>query len=146
LLDDLQTSNLNDERPLWEILGLAIPVGTNWKQLRVGELKTLLALAIGDEESTREGCDWIHHYAQLEPKRRLVYRCIESLMNLEDVDNQRRSLALLYGAETLRQAEALLDGSERFFGLETLGPDMEGSAMHQTLLAAYDKLFANSPG
>jgi ribosomal protein S12 methylthiotransferase accessory factor len=28
------------------------------------------------------------------------------------------------------------------FGLDTLGKDYEGSAMHQTLLAAYDKLFA----
>lgn len=54
----------------------------------------------------------------------------------------RRSLVLMYGAVTVRQAEALLDRSERFFGLDTLGPDMQGSAMHQTLLAAYDKLFA----
>jgi len=51
-------------------------------------------------------------------------------------------MVLLYGAETVRQAEALLDRSERFFGLETLGADMQGSAMHQALLAAYDKLFA----
>ncbi len=42
LLADLQTLNLNDERPLWEILGLAIPVDTVWKELRIGELKTLL--------------------------------------------------------------------------------------------------------
>ncbi len=144
LLADLQTSNLNDERPLWEILGLAIAVGTVWKQLRIGELKTLLALAVGDAEATREGCDWIHHYGQMEPGRRRVYRCIESLMNLEDIGNHRRSLALLYGAETLRQAQALLDRSERFFGLDTLGADMEGSPMHQTLLAAYDKLFVAS--
>jgi ribosomal protein S12 methylthiotransferase accessory factor len=48
--------NLGDERPLWEILGLAVPAGTVWKDLRIGELKTLLALAIGDEEATREGC------------------------------------------------------------------------------------------
>lgn len=142
LLADLQTLNLNDERPLWEILGLAIPLGTAWKQLRVGELKTLLALAAGDTEAIREGCDWIHHYQQLEPARRLVYRCIESLMNLEDIDNHRRALGLLYGTATLRQAEALLDRSERFFGLDTLGEDMQGSPMHQTLLAAYDKLFA----
>jgi ribosomal protein S12 methylthiotransferase accessory factor len=40
------------------------------------------------------------------------------------------------------QAQRLLDRSEKFFGLETLGADMEGSAMHRTLLAAYDKLFA----
>ena len=141
LLADLQTSNLNDERPLWEILGLAIPAGTTWKELRIGELKTLLALAIGDEEAIREGCDWIHQYRQLNPARRLVYRCIESLLNLDDAANFHRTLTLLYGAETVRQAQALLDRSERFFGLSTLGPDMEGSAMHQTLLAAYDKLF-----
>ncbi|MDC8756532.1 30S ribosomal protein S12 methylthiotransferase accessory factor YcaO [Janthinobacterium fluminis] len=142
LLAHLQTSNLNDERPLWEILGLAIPLGTPWKQLRIGELKTLLALAIGDKEAILEGCDWIHHFKDLAPARRLVYRCVESMLNVEDVDNYRRSLVLLYGAETVRQAAALLDRSERFFGLETLGEDMQGSAMHQTLLAAYDKLFA----
>jgi len=28
--------------------------------------------------------------------------------------------------------------------LDTLGADMEGSQMHQTLLAAYDKLFATA--
>jgi len=142
LLDDLQTMNLNDERPLWEILGLAIPVDTVWKELRIGELKTLLALAIGDEEATREGCDWIRHFREMSPARHLVYRCIESLMNLEDAGNFNRSLTLLYGAETVRQARALLDRRERFFGLHQLGADMQGSTMHQTLLKAYDKLFA----
>ena len=142
LLDDLQTMNLNDERPLWEILGLAVPLDTVWKELRIGELKTLLALAIGDEEATREGCDWVRNFQEMNPVRHLVYRCVESLLNLDDADNYRRSLALLYGAETVRQAQALLDRSERFFGLDTLGSDMQGSAMHQTLLKAYDKLFA----
>lgn len=145
LLNDLQTLNLNDERPLWEILGLAIPLDTVWKELRIGELKTLLALAIGDDEATREGCDWIRHFQEMNPARHLVYRCIESLMNLDDAENFKRSLKLLYGAETVRQAQALLDRSERYFGLHTLGADMQGSAMHQTLLAAYDKLFAKSP-
>ena len=78
----------------------------------------------------------------MKPARRLVYRCIESLMNLDDTANYRRSLDLLYGKETVRQAAALLDRSEKFFGLEMLGVDMQGSAMHTTLLAAYDKLFA----
>ena len=142
LLADLQTLNLNDERPLWEILGLAVPMGTTWKELRIGELKTLLALAIGDEDGIREGCDWIHQYQQMNPTRRLVYRCIDSLMNLEQTEHYQHALGLLYGAETLRQAQALLNRSERFFGLFTLGADMQGSAMHQTLLAAYDKLFA----
>ncbi|HEY4317502.1 MAG TPA: 30S ribosomal protein S12 methylthiotransferase accessory factor YcaO [Herbaspirillum sp.] len=142
LLADLQTLNLNDERPLWEILGLAIPLETPWKELRIGELKTLLALAVGDTEAVRQGCDWIHQYRQLSISRRKVYRCIESILMLEDPADYRRAMVLMYGAETVRQAEALLDRSERFFGLQDLGPDMEGSAMHQTLLQAYDKLFA----
>ncbi len=122
-------------------MGLAIPLDTVWKELRIGELKTLLALAIGDADAIREGCDWIHHFQEMKLARRLVYRCIESLMNLDDTANYRRSLDLLYSRQTVRQAAALLDRSEKFFGLETLGADMQGSAMHTTLLAAYDKLF-----
>ncbi|MGI4984886.1 MAG: 30S ribosomal protein S12 methylthiotransferase accessory factor YcaO [Janthinobacterium lividum] len=142
LLDDLQTMNLGDERPLWEILGLAVPAGTPWKELRIGELKTLLALAVGDEEASREGCDWIHHYRQLSRPRWLVYRCVEALLNLDPPANYRHALTLMYGESVVCQAEALVSGEERFFGLEPLGPDFEGSAMHQNLLAAYDKLFA----
>ena len=141
LLADLQTLNLNDERPLWEILGLAIPAGTAWKELRIGELKTLLALAIGDKDATLEGCDWIHHYKQMDPKRRLVYRCIENWIQFEEPRLYEDSLELLYGKEVLRQAKALVDQSERFFGLEDLGENMEASEMHQSLLAAYEKLF-----
>jgi hypothetical protein len=38
--------------------------------------------------------------------------------------------------------EALVDRSEKFFDLNTLGSDMQGSEIHRTLLQAYDKLFA----
>ena len=141
LLQHLQTVNMADERPLWEVLGLAIPLGTPWKKLRIGELKTLLALAVGDEEAILEGCDWIRYSTDIDPARRLVYRCIESMLKLDNAENFRDSMVLLYGAATVQQAQALLERSERFFGLETLGSDMQGSAMHQTLLAAYDKLF-----
>ncbi len=72
LLTDLQTMNLNDERPRWEILGLAISLGSLWKQLRIGELKTLLALAVGAKDAILEGCDWIHHFHDVDPARLLV--------------------------------------------------------------------------
>jgi ribosomal protein S12 methylthiotransferase accessory factor len=64
------------------------------------------------------------------------------LLNLDEPEAFKHSLTLLYGPETLRQAQALLDGKERFFGLPKLGADMEGNAIHGKLLAAYDKLFA----
>ena len=116
------------------------PVESIWS-VHVRDRECPMRCANG-EDATREGCDWIRHFQEMKPARYLVYRCIESLMNLGDADNFNRALTLLYGAATVRQAQALLDRSERFFGLHALGPDMEGSAMHQTLLAAYDKLFA----
>ena len=77
------------------------------QDLRIGELKTLLSLAIGNEEATREGCDWIRHFGQTNPERRLVYRCIESLLKLGDLGNDEpylASLESLYGTQTLLKA------------------------------------------
>jgi ribosomal protein S12 methylthiotransferase accessory factor len=137
-----QTMNLGDERPLWEILGLAVLAGMTWKALRIGKLKTLLALAVGDREAAREGCEWVDHYRQMNHGRWLVYRCVEARLNLDEPAGFRHSLTLLYGPEASRQAEALLDATDRFFRPDTRGADMQGSAIHGKLLAACDKPFA----
>jgi len=139
LLATLNDLGLDDQRPVAGLIGLAPDAGTLWEDLRVGELKTLLALAVGDEEAIREGCDWIRHFEQLNEQRRRVYRCIESLLNLEDGTRYTDALRHLYGADALQQALALLDGELRFFGLTAPGTALEGCDMHQRLLAAYRK-------
>jgi ribosomal protein S12 methylthiotransferase accessory factor len=142
LLETLNELGLADQRPVAALIGLAPDADSLWKDLRVGELKTLLALAIGDEEGIREGCDWIRNFAQLNDQRRRVYLCIESLLNLGDAAPYRDALRHLYGAETLQQAQALLNREQRFFGLHSPGLDLQGCDMHQRLLAAYGKLHA----
>jgi ribosomal protein S12 methylthiotransferase accessory factor len=47
----------------------------------------------------------------------------------------------MYGAETLQQAHKLLSREQQYFGLGLLGANMEGSVMHQQLLAAYRKVW-----
>ena len=142
LLDTLNELGLADQRPVAALIGLAADADSFWKDLRVGELKTLLALAIGDEEAIREGCDWVRHFEQLNEQRRKVYRCIESLLNLGDAAPYSDALKHLYGADTLQQAQALLKGEQRFFGLHSPGMALEGCDMHQRLLEAYGKLHA----
>ncbi|MDP2827782.1 MAG: 30S ribosomal protein S12 methylthiotransferase accessory factor YcaO [Sulfuricellaceae bacterium] len=146
LLDTLNELGLTDQRPVAALIGLAPDAGTLWSDLRVGELKTLLALAIGDEDATREGCDWVRHFEQLDPKRRRVYNCIETLLNLGDAATYRQALQQLYGAETLQQAEALLQRKSRFFGIQAPGLALNGCDMHQRLLAAYGKLTHDAGG
>jgi ribosomal protein S12 methylthiotransferase accessory factor len=48
----------------------------------------------------------------------------------------------MYGAETLQQAHQLLSRESRYFGLNNLGANMEGSEMHKQLLLAYHKVNA----
>lgn len=149
LLETLNDSSLADERPVAALIGLAPDPGSFWDELRVGELKTLLALATGNEDAIREGCDWIAHFGQIDAARRRVYRCIETLLRLCDAgeyDDYRRALAGLYGEPTLARAEALLTRTERFFGIEAPGRDFAGCTQHRRLLEAYGKVHRAAGG
>jgi ribosomal protein S12 methylthiotransferase accessory factor len=139
LLDTLNEHNLADERPVAALIGLAPDAGSIWADLRVGELKTMLALAIGDADATREGCEWVRQFEQLDASRRRIYQCIETLLELEDPNAYELALESLYGAETLDTATDLIDGDVRFFGLASPGMSLEGCALHQRLLTEYQK-------
>ncbi len=140
LLDTLDQLGLDDQRPVPALIGLAEDAWSLWHDLRVGELKLLIALAIRDEDATREGCQWVRHFDQLDAERRLVYRCIETLLEMADAEAYRDSLESLYGAANLDKALAMLRGEERFFDVEAPGMDLEGCVTHQRLLKAYRKL------
>ena len=147
LLATLNESALADQRPVAAVIGLAADAGSFWADLRIGELKTLLALAIGDESATLEGCDWIRHFDQINPQRRRVYACIESLINLADMGDSGPyldALRQLYGAGAVEQAHALIMQTDRFMGLSAPGLMLEGCEMHRKLLLAYDKVHARA--
>ena len=146
LLDTLNDSGIDEQRPVAALIGLAPDANSFWEELRVGELKTLLALAIADEEATREGCHWIRHFGQIDPDRLCIYRCIETLLELSRTeeasgfDNYRRALEHLYQPSTLDRAIALLMREERFLDIPSPGVGLAGCQMHQQLLYAYQKV------
>ncbi|MEW6514858.1 MAG: 30S ribosomal protein S12 methylthiotransferase accessory factor YcaO [Pseudomonadota bacterium] len=143
LLDALNESGIDDQRLVRELIGLAADPGTLWEDLRVGELKTLLALACGDADALDEGLDWTAHFDEINTDRRDIYRCLDALRRLEDLGNDcRDALESLFGPETVATAAALLDGTQRFFATATPGEDLKGCALHQRLLEAYGKVQA----
>ncbi|MFZ4535547.1 hypothetical protein [Propionivibrio sp.] len=88
---------------------------------------------LDDEEATREGCDWIRNFEQIDSDRRRIYRCIESLLKLCDsgeYEPYRNSLASLYGTTALVKAEALMRREVRFFGIEAPGNALSGCEIH----------------
>jgi ribosomal protein S12 methylthiotransferase accessory factor len=142
LFDLILDLELADDRLVSVLIGLAAEPESPWSGLRIGELKLLLALALGDDDAILEGCAWMAQYGQRSPARLKVYRCIADLVRLAEPVPFEPALALLYGSDTLNQAFALFNQDERFFGLTTLGADFQGSPIHQRLLAAYRKVRA----
>lgn len=140
LLATLDELGLDDQRPVPALIGLAEDAWSLWHDLRVGELKLLLALAIQDREAVEEGCQWVRQFDQLDPDRRQVYRCVETLLQMDDPEAYQASLLSLFGNYTLTTAQAMLRGEERFFGLDAPGQDLAGCVTHQRLLRAYRKL------
>lgn len=142
LLDSLNERGIDDQRLVRALIGLAADPGTLWEDLRVGELKTLLGLACGDAAAIREGLDWIGHFSQINPERRRVYRCIETLIGLDDIARAeacRAALEQLHGEDCVAQGEALLAGEQRFFAVDAPGADLGTCGLHQRLLGAYEK-------
>jgi ribosomal protein S12 methylthiotransferase accessory factor len=148
LLATLGELGLDDQRPVPALIGLAEDAWSLWHDLRVGELKLLLALAIRDEEAIREGCQWVRQFDQLDTDRRQVYRCVETLIQMDDPNAYHASLLSLFGNYTLTKAQAMLRGEERFFGLDAPGMDLTACVTHQRLLRAYRKLVfrVSNPG
>ncbi|MBV2194268.1 MAG: YcaO-like family protein [Azonexus sp.] len=142
LLDILNELNIADEKPVAALIGLAPDAGSPWADLRVGELKAMLALAVGDTGAIREGCEWVRQFEQLDAGRRRVYACITTLLDMEDPNIYEEALLSLFGEQTLDLASDLIDGVVRFFGLPSPGLDLAGCELHQRLLGEYAKVRA----
>jgi ribosomal protein S12 methylthiotransferase accessory factor len=149
LLETLNESGMADTRPIANMIGLVSDANTIWSDLRLGELKTMLALASGDEAASLEGCEWVRHFGQINPERRDVYACVENLLKLNDTEkvantghhkNYTAVLNLMHGQLVVQKAQALIDQKNRFFGISAPGLMLEGCDMHQRLLKAYAKV------
>jgi ribosomal protein S12 methylthiotransferase accessory factor len=144
LLDTLNELSIADERPVAALIGLAPDAGSLWADLRVGELKTMLALAGGDPDALREGLEWVRQFEQLDAGRRRIYACLQTIIDMEDPATYEAALLSLYGDATVDQAITMLDGDVRFFGLVSPGLALAGCDLHQRLLKEYDKAHATA--
>ncbi|BBP01200.1 30S ribosomal protein S12 methylthiotransferase accessory factor YcaO [Sulfuriferula nivalis] len=140
LLDELNQRDVPDQQLVAAFIGLAADANSHWKTLRIGELKTLLALHSHDTDNALAGCEWISNFNQIDPARQKIYNCIATLLQLTDSQLYNDSLIQLYGEVNLTRSQELIRGENCFADLAVLGKDFEKSEMHQQLLNAYRKL------
>jgi len=137
----------DDFQPVYELIGLAAPAGDGWKTLRVGELRALIHLALGEHEEALDWVEWTIDYnaSTFTITRAHFYRAVKDVLNItldheRDINDYHYGLTKMYGEALLNDAIAHVNGEQACYGLQAGDESMSQFPMHQKLLAAYAKL------
>ncbi len=149
LIQTLDDEGLDDFARVRELLGIASGKDNGWYTLRVGELKSMLALAGGDLEQALIWVEWTQDFnsSVFTAKQANYYRCLQTLLLLtqepdRDPAQYYNAFVKMYGQEAVEAASAAIAGEERFNGLFSVDEDLKALPAHQALLGAYAKLQA----
>lgn len=147
LLQQLDDEGLDDFTRVRELLGIATGKDNGWFTLRVGELKSMLALAGGDLEQALSWVEWSQDFNQsvFSPEHSNYYRCLQTLLELalepeREAAQYYDALVKMYGGDTVEHASAAIAGESCFYKLFSVDAALTALPAHQSLLAAYEKL------
>ncbi len=132
LIQNLEDLNLDDQYLVSRLIGMPSDLDSIFNDLCITEFITLLALKVQDNERIQEGCEWLIHFQQINPRRLKTYQCINTILQLDGMTNYGTALEKLYTRPILNDALALIDGEDVF-------PLVSDWKMHSLLIEAYKK-------
>lgn len=148
LLDELDGQDIDDATRVREFIGIVAPKNSGWTTLRVGELKSMLHLALGELEQALDWANWTLNMNSsvftTEPVN--YYRALISIIELHLDQNRepaqyRAVFEKMYGKDAVKQAwAAVSEGGNPFYNLPASDENLENFKEHQALLGAYGKL------
>ncbi|BET96367.1 30S ribosomal protein S12 methylthiotransferase accessory factor YcaO [Xenorhabdus taiwanensis] len=146
-LEQLDDEGLDDFTRVRELLGVATGKDNGWSNLRIGELKSMLALAGKDLEQALIWVEWTQDFnaSVFTTERANYYRCLQTLLLLTQEEDRQpeqyyQAFVKMYGQDTVDAASAAIAGENGFYGLWPIDSELKALPAHQALLNAYDKL------
>lgn len=147
LLDELDEQGIDDATRVREFIGIVAPKASGWTTLRIGELKSMLYLALGDLEMALDWANWAYNMnsSVFTAERANYYRCLISSLELfmdsqRDPQQYRMVLEKMYGKDAVAFAWSAIQGGNPFYNLPASDETLANFSEHQKLLAAYAKL------
>ena len=147
MITQLDDEGLDDFTRVRELLGIASGKDNGWYTLRVGELKSMLALAGGDLDQALTWAEWAHEFnsSVYSDERNNYYRCLQTLLQLSLEEDREpaqyyNAFVKMYGQKAVEDASAAISGEVRFHSLFAIDPELKALPAHQALLGAYEKL------
>ncbi len=148
LLAELDEQDIDDATRVREFIGIVAPKGSGWTTLRVGELKCMLHLALGEWESALDWANWTLNMnsSVFTSERVNYYRALINILELHLDDSRepqqyRSVFNRMYGKSAVDAAwAAVADNGNPFYNLPASDENLDNFQEHQALLAAYKKL------
>ena len=147
LLDELDEQGIDDATRVREFIGIVAPKASGWTTLRIGELKSMLYLALGDLEMALDWANWTYNMnsSVFTAERANYYRCLINSLELfmdsqRDPQQYRMVFEKMYGKEAVAFAWSAIQGGNPFYNLPASDETLANFSEHQKLLVAYAKL------
>ena len=148
LLAELDEQDIDDATRVREFIGIVAPKGSGWTTLRVGELKCMLHLALGEWESALDWANWTLNMnsSVFTSERVNYYRALINILELHLDDSRepqqyRSVFNRMYGKNAVDAAwAAVADNGNPFYNLPASDENLDNFQEHQAMLAAYEKL------
>lgn len=147
LLDELDEQSIDDITRVREFLGIVANKNSAWQHLRIGELKSMLHLAVGNLEEALDWANWTLNMnaSVFSSERNNYYRCLINSLELfldenRDPEQYRMVFEKMYGKECVVQVWMAIQGGNPFHNLQATDERLKEFTAHQKLLTAYQKL------
>ncbi|WP_314343534.1 30S ribosomal protein S12 methylthiotransferase accessory factor YcaO [Haemophilus parahaemolyticus] len=147
LLDELDEQGIDDLTRVREFIGIVAEKGSAMQTLRIGELKSMLHLALGNLEQALDWANWTANMnaSVFTAERNNYYRCLIQTIELFLDENRkpeqyRAVFEKMYGKQAVEFAWNAVNGGNPFYGLTASDEALENMLAHQKLLDAYRKL------
>lgn len=147
LLDELDEQGIDDATRVREFIGIVALKASGWTTLRIGELKSMLYLALGDLEMALDWANWTYNMnsSVFTAERANYYRCLINSLELfmdsqRDPQQYRMVFEKMYGKDAVAFAWSAIQGGNPFYNLPASDETLANFSEHQKLLAAYAKL------
>ena len=146
LLDELDEQGIDDATRVREFIGIVAPKASGWTTLRIGELKSMLYLALGDLAMALDWANWTYNMnsSVFTAERANYYRCLINSLELfidsqRDPQQYRMVFEKMYGKDAVAFAWGAIQGGNPFYNLPASDETLANFSEHQKLLAAYAK-------
>ncbi|PIP92607.1 MAG: OsmC domain/YcaO domain-containing protein [Bdellovibrio sp. CG12_big_fil_rev_8_21_14_0_65_39_13] len=145
LVEKLEESELDDNMPVGELIGVAFDDNSAWEKCSIGELKILIHLALQNFNEAKSSTELLVAFNDILPERRKFYQVLNNVLDITlneelELDHYIPNFTRMYGVELLNDAIASVSGETKFLGLTPTNMQLDGIEKHQRLIESYKKL------